>query len=92
MFKRVRLCTPMYPLAKQRCTLGALQYHSLAYSLAAGTLPERGCSADRDPPGSASHSAWGTGTNHQASLFVGAGGLNSQVLKIIQQALLSTGP
>lgn len=46
MFKRVRVCTPMDPLANQRCTLGALQYHSLAYSLAAGTLPKPGCSAD----------------------------------------------
>lgn len=36
MFKRVRVCTPMYPLANQRCTLGAPLYHCLAILLQRG--------------------------------------------------------
>lgn len=76
IFKRVRVCTPMYPLANQTCTLGAPLYHSLAYSLAAGSLPEPGCLSS-GILSLCQPQCQGTVKTTNSPLYVGAGGLNS---------------
>lgn len=81
MFKRVRVCIPMYPLANQRCTLGAPAISFSGYSLVAGSLPEPGCSADNQHASGILRSLLATVLGAQAQTTKppcsGAGGLNS---------------